>query len=951
VGAPGSTLSYEPAGEVATQLAPGDRVDAVYRVERLLGTGGAGAVYLVRHEGLEPARFALKVLHPSPGRSADLLAREGRLAAGVRSAHVVKVTALGQLPGGAPYLVTEFVEGTTLEDRLAASPLPRAAALECGRQLCLALEAVHAAGLVHGDVSLRNVFVTPQTDGRLHLQLGDFGLARRVRRDAGGTISLELGGGRGTPRFMSPEAVSGDALDERSDLFSAGVILYRLFAGVFPFEGAAAREILAAILRGAPVPLGRHGALPPALESVVMACLAGAPDQRPASAAAVREVLERVPPKSLLGAPRRRGLARRWGLRVAVALVATAVAERALDAWRTHAAIPMDAPLSCPPTRLDGPLDSAVGPAVARAMCARVGAALDVDWGGGPGAIPIETRLVPEPDGAFRLDVSSRGRRVSVRAATPRAAALEGARALLARAAAPPLSAEEIARWGAGDERSAAGVRRLFRERSALVYEDLVGAARALLASDPELPLAHLMVADIERDPALQAAARAAALEHAARLPPNRASAVRGYVELLAGVDAGATAGPLETLRRAYGAEPGDLDVALLYVGALGAAGHRETAMAVARTLHDRFPRRAALAAHHGSTAPDLRADDSAPFVDALIADLPDQAAATANICLLVGTGRLDAAAAALDFARAFGMPASALPIPAAVLAFAQGDPEAIDRATSTHAGSSLSWSAQTGSRMRLAALLTTGRLAEAGSLASELFEARRTSGDRTSALLFGAERLRITRWTGGPPLGDAPARALEALSRADDLPLVPRVTAATELALSRLRAPSEPGGPLPQDSARATLAALEGEIHRRAAGDTQLHLGATLRALPLVREVLGPAEAAARWRAASGAYLSDRVRAAYEAGLALEALGAGGEAIEAYRLAASPYDVDRHPWEYVAARLRWATLADTGGDPQTAGALRAFAARAWSRADDGLLAHALSTPTVPATP
>lgn len=944
---PGSTLSEEPVGELDPPLAAGDRVDGVYRVERLLGAGGAGAVYLVRHEGLESARFALKVLHPQPGRSSAQLAREGRLAAGVRSAHVVKVTGLGHLPGGAPYLVTEYVEGSTLDALLNDAPLSRAAALDCARQLCLALEAVHAAGLVHGDVSLRNVFVTPQPDGRLHVQLGDFGLARRVRREGGATVSLALGGGRGTPRFMSPEAITGDALDERSDLFSAGVILYRLLSGVFPFEGGAVREILTAILRGEPAPLGRHVSVTPALEAVVMACLASEPSRRPASAAAVREIVERLPPEAVLDAAPspRRGRARAG--RAAALLLTAGAALGGLEGWRAHAAIPLDAPLDCAATRLDAPVDAAVGPAVARALCARVGAALDLDWGGGPGATPVETTLSAAPDGTFRLDLDVRGRRLSVHGATPRAAALQGARALLARATSPALSPDEIARWGARDAESAAGVRRLFRERSALVYEDLVGAARALLARDPELPLAHLMVADIERDPAVEATARAAALQYAHRLPENRAAAVRGYVALLAGLDAGATAEPLEVLRRAYGADPADLDLAVLYTGALVAAGHRETGLAVARAVHGRFPRRAALAAHHGSGTQDLRADDSAPFVEALIADLPDQVAATANICLLVGTGRLDEAASALAFARSFGVPASALPIPETVLALARGDPEAIDRSTEAHAGSALSWSAQAGSRMRLAALLLTGRLAEAGSLAAELLSARRASGDRTAALAFGAERLRIARWSGGPPLGEAQTRALEHLASSDDLPLAPRIGAGAELALARLRASAVPGDEA-RASARAALARIDAEIARGAGGDTQRHHAAALRALPLVHAALGPEEAAARWRAASGAYLSDRVRAAYDAGLALEATGAREEAIEAHRLAAHPYDVDRHPWEYVAARLRWATLAEASGDAATAGSLRAFAARAWSRADDGLLARATATAAEP---
>ena len=272
--------------------APGERVGGVYVVERLLGEGGGGRVYLVRHEGLGGARFALKVLRLQHGGSAAALAREGRLAARVSSAHVVKVVTLGQLRSGEPYLVMEYVEGLTLEGLLQVGELGTAAALDCARQLCLALEAAHGAGLVHGDVSLRNVFVTRKPDDSLHLQLGDFGLARPTGRSPGGTVSLELGGARGTPRFMAPEVISGDALDERSDLFALGAMLYRLLRGTFPFDGVTAREVLVETLRCEPLPLGRRRADLLACEPIVMRCLAAAPEERFGSARELREALE-----------------------------------------------------------------------------------------------------------------------------------------------------------------------------------------------------------------------------------------------------------------------------------------------------------------------------------------------------------------------------------------------------------------------------------------------------------------------------------------------------------------------------------------------------------------------------------------------------------------------------------------------------------------------------------
>ncbi|MBS2023242.1 MAG: serine/threonine protein kinase, partial [Deltaproteobacteria bacterium] len=225
------TASFPPPGTDATQapaaasLAPGTLIDGTYLVERLLGEGGSGAVHLVRHQALSGARFALKVLRVQRAGAPEALAQEGGYAARVSSAHVVKVIGLGRLADGAPYLVMEYVDGPTLDALLADRELVRSEALSCGRQLCLALEAAHEHGLVHGDVSLRNLFATRGPDGRLHCQLGDFGLARRVRAGAGSTVSFEPQGFRGTPRFLAPEAIGGDGdRDQRSDVFSAGVV-------------------------------------------------------------------------------------------------------------------------------------------------------------------------------------------------------------------------------------------------------------------------------------------------------------------------------------------------------------------------------------------------------------------------------------------------------------------------------------------------------------------------------------------------------------------------------------------------------------------------------------------------------------------------------------------------------------------------------------------------------
>ncbi len=931
----GGTASLEPlAGEVVASLLPGDRIDGVYRVERLLGQGGGGAVYLVRHEGLDGARFALKVLHPHPGRPAELLAREGRLAAGVRSAHVVKVAALGRLPGGAPYLVMEYVEGPTLEALLAEGELSRALALDCVHQLCLALEAAHDAGLVHGDVSLRNVFATPTPDGKLHMQLGDFGLARRVQRNRAETISLELGSGRGTPRFMSPEAIAGDAVDERSDLFAAGVIAYRLLAGRFPFEGDSAREILAAVLRGTPVRLVEYRRDAATLDAVVMRCLAPDPKDRFASARDLRSALlaaaaagpAQPPPRRrrFAGAPRR----------ITAAAGAVAVLGwLGVESWRARARLTDVVALECPDTRIEsGDLEPDLARSIATAMCARLGADLDVDWGGGPNATRIETRLHAEPNGGWRLDVEADGRTLTTLGETPRAVALAAAQEVSARTDAAAPDGDEIRRWGALDAGSAADVRRLFRSRTALVYAELEHKTTAVLERDPGSPFAELLLAEIVRDPDRQAAAIAAAIAHADRLPPARAEAVRGFAQVLATPESADAA--IEQLRRAYGVSPDDLDVGVLYAGALVMVGRAETARAVGERLHARFPRRGALVAHYLSLLPDAAPDSSARAVGWLVDALPEQRFATPNICLLTGMGQIAEADAALTLGRRFGAPDVGPSVAEAVVALAVGDPGRIDRATMGQEGATQSWSQLVGARMRLAGLLLRGQLAAAGTFASTQRAARLTAGDRLGALLYAVERLRLSRWAGGPTLGEPELAQLEATLTQDRLPLAALASAHTELALARLEARGATPG---SAAAREALAAVDLALARAAGADSLALGGARLRTLPLAGFAGGGAEVAARWRAGETASYSERVHAAYDAARSLEGAGDAAGAEAAYRLAMSPYDIDRHPFESIAARIRLADLLEVAGRGDEVGVLRSHVDLAWSGADPEL--------------
>lgn len=920
----------------AATLAPGDRIDGVYRIERLLGEGGAGAVYLVCHEGLEGARFALKVLHRPAGPSKRALVREGRLASEVRSAHVVKVAALGQLPGGRPYLVMEYVEGPTLDELLADRDLVTHEALDCGRQLCLALEAAHAQGLVHGDVSLRNLFVTTKPDGSLHVQLGDFGLARRVKQKASTTISLDLGTARGTPRFMSPEAISGDEVDARSDVFAAGVVIYRLLCGAYPFDGESAREILTATLRGAPLPLAQRRSAIATFEAVVMRCLASDPALRFQSARELREALEAVQ-RSGSELPRRSEVnqqsRRRGRFRPVIAAAAVAVVSLAawvgLRTWREQSSIPLGPSLECPDTSIAADGDAELARAVAQAACARVGAGLDLDWGGGPEATRISTRLVREPGGSYRLDLAVVGRTEVGRGETPLATAAEAARRLLARARRPAMSPEEIRLWGASDAETAVAVRAVWRRRTVVIIDNPEEEPRAVLARDPGLPLMQFLLAEVEREPIRRRDARRQALANADRLPPERAAALRGSLAVAA--DSESPDAGLEQLRRAYSASPGDLDIGVLYVGALVNAGRAETANAVIEQLRARFPRRSLLALHYGTLLPERTPDQAERLVGWQLQDLPESRGWTDNICLLTQTERLDEADAASAFARRLGLPEERRLIPEALLALAIGDPPRIERTSVRLQGSTLSWAQRVGVRMRLAALLITGQVASAQSFLLSQIAARRTGGDEISALYDAIELLQISRRIEGPSLRSADLDWFaQALDRTR-LSLSTYAAARSELMLARVRAGSTVA------EARTLLDELDAELVRRAGADALALAAARLRTLALVRLARGDAEAAERWRGASAAWLDDRVRYAFDAAFALEAASDSSGAEAAYRLAAMPYSLERHAVESIAARLRLADLIGKQGRDAEARALLAHVERAWSGADHGL--------------
>jgi serine/threonine-protein kinase len=266
-----------------------------YEVTRILGEGGMGVVAEARHTELEQ-RVAIKFMFPEFLSNEVLsarFAREAKLAARVQSPHIVRVSDVGRLPSGIPYLVMDLLEGRDLGDELdEKGVLSVERAVEYILQACAGIAALHALGVVHRDLKPSNLFVA-DVAGVSTVKVLDFGISKDVTTPAADLTSTETQ--LGTPMYMSPEQIKASkSVDVRSDIWSLGVILYELLTGTLPFErtGHSIGELFAVILMTDPTPLcARRPELPQPLEEVVMRCLRRSSWERWESVGAFAEAL------------------------------------------------------------------------------------------------------------------------------------------------------------------------------------------------------------------------------------------------------------------------------------------------------------------------------------------------------------------------------------------------------------------------------------------------------------------------------------------------------------------------------------------------------------------------------------------------------------------------------------------------------------------------------------
>jgi serine/threonine protein kinase len=253
----------------------GDLIDGKYVIDCIIGQGGMGVVMRAVHRQLEQ-RVAIKLLLPEGMRStaAARFIREARAASRIQSEHVARVVDVNTLPNGLPYMVMEYLTGEDLQSVASKErPLAIATVSNYLLQACDALAEAHAMGLVHRDLKPANLFRTWRKDGSAFIKVLDFGIAKDVSDQ---NMSMTATGQSiGSPYYMSPEQVrDAKKVDQRSDIWSLGVILYEMLSGQTPFGGDTLGGVFAAIVSDPYVAIRTHRPdMPPVVEQVLARAL------------------------------------------------------------------------------------------------------------------------------------------------------------------------------------------------------------------------------------------------------------------------------------------------------------------------------------------------------------------------------------------------------------------------------------------------------------------------------------------------------------------------------------------------------------------------------------------------------------------------------------------------------------------------------------------------------
>ena len=272
-----------------------------YRIDALVGLGGMGAVYYAYHSGID-RHVAFKILQPNIAigdeRVVELFEREAKLAGRLTHENIVDVKDAGHTDEGIAYIVMEWLEGRTLDDELLRQGVfsfSRAAGIV--RQIAAALGEAHRKHVIHRDLKPGNIMLIDSPGGRDHVKVLDFGIGKAIEET---TASSPVSSVVGTPHYASPEQLTvGGRIDGRSDIYSLGIILYRMLGGKLPFNSSSMGEVIQMQLTGEPPPLSKlRPETPSAVERLVNSMLAKNPSRRPQNVAEVVALIDQSLPFS-----------------------------------------------------------------------------------------------------------------------------------------------------------------------------------------------------------------------------------------------------------------------------------------------------------------------------------------------------------------------------------------------------------------------------------------------------------------------------------------------------------------------------------------------------------------------------------------------------------------------------------------------------------------------------
>jgi serine/threonine protein kinase len=287
----------------------GQIIDGKYRIVRLLGTGGMGAVYEGENVRIR-RKVAIKMLHASVSSQAEVVERferEAKAAAMVGSEHICEVLDMGELADRSLYMVMEYLDGETLSGLIKRSGrLTPQQSTPILLQVLEALGAAHTAGIIHRDLKPDNIFILPQRGGiQNFVKILDFGVSKFSQLSGESMNVTRAGAVVGTPYYMSPEQARGGVVDQRTDIYSIGVLLYQATTGQVPYNAETFNELLFKIVLEAAPPLQTYVPdLDPEFAAIVQRAMAREPDQRFPSCAHFRDALLQYQATRLQGPPR-----------------------------------------------------------------------------------------------------------------------------------------------------------------------------------------------------------------------------------------------------------------------------------------------------------------------------------------------------------------------------------------------------------------------------------------------------------------------------------------------------------------------------------------------------------------------------------------------------------------------------------------------------------------------